>query len=72
LCLFADAVNESLRQQVGLKEGILVNWGILSDGSKVLFHLSLRNKESCEDWLDHFRDPGLGPQRACGTPHGEH
>lgn len=54
--LFADAVYESLRQQAGLKEGILVTWGIQGDGSKVLIHLSLGNKESYEDWLDHFRD----------------
>lgn len=54
--LFADAVYESLRQQAGLKEGILVTWGILGDGSKVLVHLSLGSKESYEDWLDHFRD----------------
>ncbi len=54
--LFADAIYESLRQQAGLKEGILVTWGILGDGSKVLIHLSLGNKESYEDWLEHFRD----------------
>jgi transposase-like protein len=53
--LFLDAVYESLRQQAGLKEGILVSWGILSDGSKVLIHLSLGNKESHEGWLDHLR-----------------
>lgn len=54
--LFLDAVYESLREQVGLKEGILASWGILSDGSKVLIHLSLGNKESYEGWLDHLRD----------------
>jgi transposase-like protein len=54
--LFADAIYESLRQQAGLKEGILVTWGILGDGSKVLIHLSLGNKESYEDWLEHLRD----------------
>ena len=57
--LFLDAVYESLREQAGLKEGVLVSWGILSDGSKVLIHLSLGNKESYEDWLDHLRR-GLG------------
>jgi transposase-like protein len=34
-----------------------------SDGSKVLIHLSLGSKESCEDWLEHLRDlvrRGLG------------
>jgi transposase-like protein len=54
--LFADAVYESLRKQAGAAEGILVTWGILLDGSKVLIHLSLGNKESAEAWLDHFRD----------------
>jgi transposase-like protein len=54
--LFADAIYESLRQQAGLKEGILVTWAILLDGSKVLIHMSLGNKESYEDWLEHFRD----------------
>lgn len=27
----------------------------MSDGSKVLLHMSLGNKESRENWLDHFR-----------------
>ncbi|MFQ5933902.1 MAG: IS256 family transposase [Dehalococcoidia bacterium] len=54
--LFADAVYESLRQQAGLKEGVLVTWAILADGSKVLIHMSLGNKESYHDWLEHFRD----------------
>jgi len=34
----------------------LVTWAILSDGSKVLIHMGLGNKESYEDWLEHFRD----------------
>jgi len=54
--LFADAVYESLRRQAGCREGILVTWAILSDGSKVLVHLSLGNRERYEDWLEHFRD----------------
>lgn len=54
--LFADAVYESLRQQAGLKEGVLVPWAILADGSKVLVHLGLGNKESDDHWLEHFRD----------------
>jgi transposase-like protein len=33
----------------------LVCWGILRDGSKVLLHMSLGNKESHEGWLGHFR-----------------
>lgn len=53
--LFADAVYESLRKQAGTKEGILVTWAILSDGSKVLLHMSTSNKESYDAWLEHFR-----------------
>lgn len=54
--LFLDAVYESLREQAGLKEGVLVAWGICSDGRKVLLHLALGNKESHENWLDFLRD----------------
>jgi putative transposase len=53
--LFVDAVYESLRQQAGVKEAVLVAWGILSDGSKVLLHLDLGNKESYDAWLSFFR-----------------
>ena len=53
--LFVDAVYESLRQQAGVKEAVLVAWGITSDGSKVLLHLDLGNKESHEAWLSFFR-----------------
>jgi len=53
--LFVDAVYESLRQQANCRQAILVTWGILSDGSKVLLHMSLGNKESRENGLDHFR-----------------
>jgi transposase-like protein len=54
--LFLDAVYESLREQAGLKEGILAAWGICSDGRKVLLHLTLGNKESYANWLDFLRD----------------
>lgn len=53
--LFCDAVYESLRQQAGCKQAVLVTWGILLDGSKVLIHLSLGNKESQASWQEHFR-----------------
>jgi putative transposase len=53
--LFCDAVYESLRQQGGCRQAILVTWAICSDGSKVLLHLSLGNKESGEAWLEHLR-----------------
>ena len=53
--LFADAVHESLKQQAGCTQAVLVTWGILRDGSKVLPHMSLGNKESQDNWLEHFR-----------------
>lgn len=53
--LFCDAVYESLRQQGCCTQGILVSWGVCSDGSKVLLHMSLGNKESADAWLEHFR-----------------
>jgi len=53
--LFCDAVYESLRQQAGCKQAVLVTWGILLDGSKVLVHISQGNKESHASWTEHFR-----------------
>lgn len=53
--LFCDAVYESLRQQGCCTQAILVTWAICSDGSKVLLHMSLGNKESAEAWLEHLR-----------------
>lgn len=53
--LFCDAVYESLRQQAGCRQAILVTWAVLSDGSKVLLHLSMGNKESADAWLEHLR-----------------
>jgi transposase-like protein len=53
--LFADAVYESLKRQACCTQAVLVSWGILRDGSKVLLHMSLGNKESQEGWLEHFR-----------------
>jgi transposase-like protein len=53
--LFVDAVYESLRMQAGAKEALLVAWGVLSDGSKVLLHMDLGSKESHGAWLDFFR-----------------
>jgi transposase-like protein len=63
LYLFSDAVYESLRLHKSRKEGILVVWGILSNGSKVLLGMRLGNKESGDDWREVFRDlkkRGLG------------
>src|SRR5690606_31211712 len=53
--LFADGVYESVRQQAGLQQAILVTWAILRDGCKVLLHMSLGSKESERDWLEHYR-----------------
>lgn len=54
--LFLDAVYESMRLERGRKEGILVAWGITSQGVRVLLHLMLGNKESHENWLEMLRD----------------
>jgi putative transposase len=53
--LFVDAIYESLREQAGAKEAVLCCWAILRDGSKVLLHLALGNKESYQDWLGFLR-----------------
>jgi transposase-like protein len=53
--LFADAVHESLKQQANCSQAVLVTWGILRDGSKVLLHMSLGNRESADSWLEHLR-----------------
>ena len=70
--LFADAVYESLRLHQSRKEGILVVWGILASGTKVLLTMKLGNKESFEDWQEVFRDlvkRGL-PEPILGTTDG--
>lgn len=54
--LFLDAIYESVRKLYGIKEAIVVAWGILRDGQKVLLYLSLGNKESYVHWLEFLRD----------------
>jgi len=54
--LFLDGVYESLRIQAGLKEGVLVAWGICRSGQKVFLHLALGSKESFTAWRDCLRD----------------
>jgi len=49
-------VYESLRRIAGLKEGVLVAWGICRDGRKVLLHMALGNKESYSAWQSFIRD----------------
>lgn len=52
--LFCDAVFESLRRY-GAKEGLLVAWGIASDGRKHLLHMAVGNKESEACGSEFFR-----------------
>lgn len=70
--IFCDAVYEALRMYRSGKEGILVVWGILSSGKKILLSMMLGNKERYEDWLEVFRDlrrRGLG-EPVLGTTDG--
>jgi putative transposase len=54
--LFLDGVYESLRRLAGVKEGVLVAWGICRDGQKVLLHMALGSKESYSAWQSMIRD----------------
>ena len=53
--LFLDAVYESLRRY-GAKEGVLAAWAITTEGTKVLLHLAVGNKESEACWTEFLRD----------------
>ncbi len=44
--VFIDGLYEGMRLHKSRKEAILVAWGVLRDGRKVLLHLALGNKES--------------------------
>jgi hypothetical protein len=50
--VFLDAVYESLRRQGNLKEALLCAWAICRDGSKVLLHMALGNKDSVSAWRE--------------------
>ncbi len=63
--IFCDAVYESLRLHKSPKEGILVVWGILSSGVKILLSMELGNKESYDDWLQVYRNL---KKRRCNDP----
>jgi putative transposase len=52
--LFLDAIFESLRAQ-GVKEALLVAWGIDAEGRKHLLHLAVGNKESEACWTEFCR-----------------
>lgn len=54
--LFIDALYERVRKLADIKEAILVGWGILRSGEKVLLSMGLGNKESYDSWLELLRD----------------
>ena len=54
--IFIDAVYEPLRLIKSRSEAIVVIWGILSDGRKVLLSVRHGNKESYENCKEIFRD----------------
>lgn len=54
--IFVDAVYEPLRMLKSRAEAILVIWGILSNGRKILLSIRHGNKESYENCLEIFRD----------------
>lgn len=54
--LFVDAVYESIRKRFEVKEAVLCAWGICRDGSKVLLHMTIGNKESEACWVEMLRD----------------
>jgi putative transposase len=63
--VFLDAVYESLRRQGNVKEALLCGWAICRDGSKVLLHMALGNKESVSAWRDFIRNM---TRRGLATP----
>ena len=54
--IFIDAVYEPLRLMKSRSEAIVVIWGILSDGRKVLLSIRHGNKESYENCKEIFHD----------------
>ena len=54
--IFIDAVYEPLRMFKSRAEAIMVVWGILCDGRKVLLSIRHGNKESYDNCLEIFRD----------------
>lgn len=54
--LFIDAVYEPLRMFKTRSEAILVIWGILTSGAKMLLSIRHGNKESYENCREIFRD----------------
>jgi putative transposase len=54
--IVVDAVYESMRAYVKSNEAILVAYGILSDGRKILLHMEVGQKESYEFCKEFLRD----------------
>lgn len=53
--LVVDGVYEAMRRLGQVRDGLLVAWGILEDGQRVLIHLELGNRESYESCLAFLR-----------------
>lgn len=53
--LFVDGVYESVRRYTR-NQTILCAWGVCSDGSKVLLHLSACSSESKDSWNHFFEE----------------
>jgi len=56
LYIVVDAVYEAIRPYVHNNEAIMVAYGILIDGRKVLLHMELGNKENYEFCKEFFRN----------------
>lgn len=53
--LVVDGVYEAMRRLGNVKDGILVAWGILEDGRRMLIHLEVGNRESYDSCLSFLR-----------------
>lgn len=53
--LVVDGVYEAMRRLGHARDGLLVAWGILEDGQRVLIHVELGNRESYESGLAFLR-----------------
>ena len=53
--LVVDGVYEAMRRLGQVRDGILVAWGILEDGQRVLIHMEVGNRESYESCLGFLR-----------------
>lgn len=54
--LIVDGVYEAMRRLGQVRDGILVAWGILEDGRRVLIHLEVGNRESYESCVGFLRE----------------